>query len=87
MKSVFQQLFFNVNIRLCRLIRDYFLLLSHKTLTMGKGDKKTKKGKRHIGSTGVVRPKKKVAVKKAAPKKAAPKKAAPKKAAAKKKEA
>lgn len=50
---------------------------------MGKGDKKTKRGKRHIGSTGVKRPKKKVAVKKAAPKKAAPKKAA-KKAAAKK---
>jgi ribosomal small subunit protein bTHX len=52
---------------------------------MGKGDKKTKKGKRQIGSTGVSRPKKKKAVKKAA-KKAAPKKAA-KKAAAKKKEA
>ncbi len=42
---------------------------------MGKGDKKTKKGKRHIGSTGVRRPKKK---KKAAVKKAAPKKAAKK---------
>ena len=48
---------------------------------MGKGDKKTKKGKRQIGSTGVSRPKKKKAAKKAAPKKAA------KKAAAKKKEA
>jgi 30S ribosomal protein S31 len=39
---------------------------------MGKGDKKTKRGKVHIGSYGVVRPKKK-AVKKAAPKKAAKK--------------
>jgi ribosomal small subunit protein bTHX len=86
MEGVFQQLVFNVNIRLCVWIRDYFLLLSLKTRIMGKGDKKTKKGKRHIGSTGVVRPKKTKAVKKAAPKKAAPKKAA-KKAAAKKKEA
>jgi 30S ribosomal protein S31 len=43
---------------------------------MGKGDKKTKRGKIHIGTHGVVRPKKK-AVKKAA-KKAAPKKAAKK---------
>tara|TARA_R110002050_G_scaffold176775_1_gene309765 strand:- start:25719 stop:25958 length:240 start_codon:yes stop_codon:yes gene_type:complete len=64
---------------------------------MGKGDKKSAKGKRIIGSSGVTRQKKKntyVApaspVKKAAPtkvaetKKAAPKKAAPKKAAAKK---
>lgn len=52
---------------------------------MGKGDTKTKKGKRHIGSTGVKRPKKKVTVKKkaVAKKAAAPKKAA-KKAAAKK---
>jgi ribosomal small subunit protein bTHX len=53
---------------------------------MGKGDKRTKRGKIHIGSTGVSRPKKKKAVKKAA-KKAAPakaaKKAAPKKAAKK----
>lgn len=49
---------------------------------MGKGDKKSKRGKIHIGSTGVSRPKKKKVVKKAA-KKAAPKKAA-KKAAAKK---
>jgi len=52
---------------------------------MGKGDKRTKRGKIHIGSTGVSRQKKKV-VKKvagaAAPAKAA-KKAAPKKAAKK----
>ena len=50
---------------------------------MGKGDKRTKRGKIHIGSTGVVRQKKKkTAVKKTAkaPAKAAPKKAAPKKA-------
>jgi len=58
---------------------------------MGKGDKRTKRGKIHIGSTGVKRPKKKAVVKKsvkkaAAPKKAAAKKAAPKKAAAKKAE-
>jgi 30S ribosomal protein S31 len=71
--------------------KDNFLLL-HKTklLFMGKGDKRTKRGKIHIGSTGVKRQKKK-AVKKstkktAAPKKAAAKKAAPKKAAAKKAE-
>ena len=32
---------------------------------MGKGDKRTKRGKIHIGSTGVVRPKKKKSVKKA----------------------
>ena len=52
---------------------------------MGKGDKRTKRGKIHIGTTGVSRPKKKVAKKSAeaaAPKKAA-KKAAPKKAAKK----
>ena len=50
---------------------------------MGKGDKKTKRGKIHIGSYGVRRPKKK-ALKKAAAKKAAAKKiAAPKKAAKK----
>jgi ribosomal small subunit protein bTHX len=62
-----------------------------KTLqTMGKGDMKTKKGKRTAGSTGKARPAKRVAAakkaaaKKAAPKKAAAKKAAPKKAAAKK---
>jgi 30S ribosomal protein S31 len=72
--------------------KDNFLLL-HKTklLFMGKGDKRTKRGKIHIGSTGVTRPKKKATVKKSAadkkeaPKKAA-KKAAPKKAAAKKAE-
>ena len=40
---------------------------------MGKGDKRTKRGKIHIGSTGVSRPKKKAAAKKAAPKKAAKK--------------
>ncbi|MFO0358334.1 MAG: 30S ribosomal protein THX [Sphingobacteriaceae bacterium] len=51
---------------------------------MGKGDVKTKKGKRHIGSTGVKRPKKKVVAKrKAAKKAAAPKKAAAKKSAKK----
>jgi len=49
---------------------------------MGKGDKKSKRGKIHIGSYGVKRPRKK-AVKKAAPAKGE-KKAAPKKAAAKK---
>lgn len=47
---------------------------------MGKGDKKSKRGKIHIGSYGVKRPRKK-AVKKAATKTA--KKAAPKKAAKK----
>lgn len=64
---------------------------------MGKGDKKSARGKRVIGSSGVSRQKKKntyvapaAPAKKAAPKteevakKAAPKKAAPKKAAAKK---
>ncbi|HRD52924.1 MAG TPA: 30S ribosomal protein THX [Flavobacteriales bacterium] len=64
---------------------------------MGKGDRKTKKGKRRMGSAGKSRPSirnKRRAVrkaageakpaKKAAPKKAAAKKAAPKKAAAKK---
>ena len=54
---------------------------------MGKGDKRTKRGKIHIGSTGVIRQKKKKAAKKAAtkeaPVKAAAKKAAPKKAAKK----
>ena len=69
--------------------KDNFLLL-HKTKInfMGKGDKRSKRGKIHIGSTGVKRPKKKKAAKKsaaAAPKKAAAKKA-PKKAAAKKAE-
>lgn len=64
---------------------------------MGKGDKKTRKGKRRRGSSGKTRPSKrnklraarkaagtKKPAKKAAPKKAAAKKAAPKKAAAKK---
>jgi 30S ribosomal protein S31 len=54
---------------------------------MGKGDKRTKRGKIHIGSTGVSRLKKKQSAKKssakAAPKKAAAKKSAPKKAAKK----
>ncbi|MDI9340726.1 MAG: 30S ribosomal protein THX [Sediminibacterium sp.] len=43
---------------------------------MGKGDKKTKRGKIHIGTHGVSRPKKNAAKKSAA--KAAPKKAAKK---------
>ena len=47
---------------------------------MGKGDKKSKRGKIHIGSFGVKRPRK--TAKKATPKKA-DKKAAPKKAAKK----
>lgn len=55
---------------------------------MGKGDKKSKRGKIHIGTFGVSRPrKKKKTVAKsaaAAPKKAAAKKAPAKKAAAKK---
>ena len=54
---------------------------------MGKGDKKSRKGKIAMGSYGVTRPRKKAkkaATKKATPKKAAaPKKAAPKKAAKK----
>ncbi len=53
---------------------------------MGKGDKRSKRGKIHIGSTGVSRPKKKKVVKKSATKSApakAAKKAAPKKAAKK----
>lgn len=54
---------------------------------MGKGDKRTKRGKIHIGSTGVSRPKKSAAAKKAAKKASAPKKAAAKKAAAPKKAA
>jgi 30S ribosomal protein S31 len=49
--------------------------------TMGKGDKRSKRGKIHIGTYGVTRKRKK-AVKKAA-KNAAPKKAASKKAAKK----
>lgn len=64
---------------------------------MGKGDRKSKKGKRRLGSSGKSRPSVRNArraarkaagaakpAKKAAPKKAAAKKAAPKKAAAKK---
>ncbi|MFN8277069.1 MAG: 30S ribosomal protein THX [Chitinophagales bacterium] len=54
---------------------------------MGRGDKRTAKGKRFKGSFGNARPKKvkkAAAPKKAAPKKAAKKAAAPKKAAAKK---
>lgn len=56
---------------------------------MGKGDKRTKRGKIHIGSTGVSRPKKKKVVKKSAAKsetKKAPAKKAPAKKAAKKAE-
>ncbi len=49
---------------------------------MGKGDKRSKRGKIHIGSYGVTRLRKKKATAKAA-KTAAPKKAAPKKAAKK----
>ncbi len=47
---------------------------------MGRGDKRTKKGKIAAGSFGISRPQKvkKVAVKKAAPKKAAKKTAAKK---------
>ncbi len=46
---------------------------------MGKGDKKSKRGKIHIGTSGVSRPrKKKKPAKKAATKEAAPKKAAKK---------
>ncbi len=44
---------------------------------MGKGDKRSKRGKIHIGSYGRLRPRKK-AVKKTAPKKATAKKAAKK---------
>ncbi|HPF90384.1 MAG TPA: 30S ribosomal protein THX [Flavobacteriales bacterium] len=65
-------------------------VLLAKSLTrhpMGKGDKKTKKGKRTIGSAGKSRPSKRhtrvAAAKKAGAKKAAPKKAAAKKAAKK----
>ena len=50
--------------------------------TMGKGDKKTKKGKRTAGSRGKSRPAKRTV---ASAKKAAAKKAAPKKKAAAKK--
>jgi 30S ribosomal protein S31 len=49
---------------------------------MGKGDKRSKRGKIHIGTSGVSRPKRKkatvTATAAAAPKKAAPKKAAKK---------
>ena len=57
--------------------------------TMGKGDMKTKKGKRTAGSRGKSRPSKRTVAtaKKAAAKKAAPKKKAAKKAATKKKAA
>lgn len=47
---------------------------------MGKGDKKTKRGKIHIGSTGVSRPKKKAAAKKSAANKAKAENGEPKKA-------
>jgi len=45
---------------------------------MGKGDKRSKKGKIHIGTYGRLRPKKKKAAAKKATAKAAPKKAAKK---------
>jgi ribosomal small subunit protein bTHX len=51
---------------------------------MGKGDIKSKKGKRRAGSYGVSRPRKKVKTAKAAPKAKAAKKAPAKKAAKKK---
>jgi 30S ribosomal protein S31 len=51
---------------------------------MGKGDKRTKRGKIHIGSTGVSRPKKKKKVVKKAAVKTEAKKAPAKKTAAKK---
>jgi ribosomal small subunit protein bTHX len=35
----------------------YFLILSKKNATMGKGDKRTKRGKIILGSNGVTRPK------------------------------
>jgi 30S ribosomal protein S31 len=71
------------------LIRKFNFLLLQKTKhpIMGKGDKRSKRGKIRIGSTGVTRPrkKKKKAAKKEAPVKVAvPKKAAAKKAPAKK---
>jgi len=67
----------------CLFGKDNFLLLhKSKSFIMGKGDKRTKRGKIHIGSTGVTRPKKKKTAKKEAVK-SAPKKAAPKKAAKK----
>ena len=42
---------------------------------MGKGDKRSKRGKIHIGSHGKTRPRKKKSAKKGAAKKASPKKA------------
>lgn len=50
---------------------------------MGKGDQRSKRGKIHIGTHGVSRPRKKAAAKKGAAKKTATKKAATKKAAKK----
>lgn len=47
---------------------------------MGKGDQKSKRGKIHVGTYGVRRPKKKKATAKAAPAKKAPAKKAAKKA-------
>lgn len=71
--------------------KDNFLLLYQINNIMGKGDKRSKRGKIHIGSTGVTRLKKKKAAKKSTVKpavkpaaKPAAKAAAPKKAAAKK---
>jgi ribosomal small subunit protein bTHX len=55
-----------------------FLLLQQLIKTMGKGDKRSKRGKIHIGSYGRTRPKKKAAKKAAAAAKKG--KAAPKKA-------
>jgi 30S ribosomal protein S31 len=69
---------------LCVLI--YFSIFTLKLIEiMGKGDKKTKRGKRHIGTHGVSRPKlKKSAAKKPATKAKAPaKKKAAKKSAKK----
>ena len=52
---------------------------------MGKGDKRSKRGKIHIGTSGVSRPRRKKApVKKTVEKPVETKKAAPKKAGAKK---
>lgn len=45
---------------------------------MGKGDKRSKRGKIHIGTYGRLRKRKKAAAKKSTDKKAAPKKAAKK---------
>lgn len=59
-----------------------FFTFTQTKFTMGKGDQRSKRGKIHIGTSGVSRPKRKkkasVAVAAAAPKKAAPKKAAKK---------